>query len=98
LGAGRSGEIEDYARNEAWPRESGELGARHSAPDDGHEPGGKLVIGDALVSDTLDENSISGGEFRGVAFFADESTARMDWAPSKLASAMAESTKGAKGS
>src|ERR1700731_1053166 len=45
FGGGEIGKIEDHAGMQHSFGESGEFGARHAAPDDGHEPSGKLVIG-----------------------------------------------------
>jgi hypothetical protein len=69
-------------------RQRGELGALHTAPDNGHEPSRKLVVGNAIVSDSFDEKfDFLAGEFRSVAFFADDvNSAHEVGPPSKLAS------------
>src|SRR4029077_7528543 len=88
FGGGEIGEIEDHAGMQHGFGEGGEFGTRHATPDDGHEPGGELVIGDAVVSDAVDEElDFLTGAFRGVAFFADDvNSAHEVRPPSKLAS------------
>ncbi len=64
LAAGQIGKIQHLARVHHRVGQSGDLGASHSSPENGHQPGGNLVIGNLVSRITADQ----GGDFIGRKF------------------------------
>src|SRR5215472_7537421 len=67
------GEVQHFAGVKHGFRKECRFRARNSAAHRGHEPGGKLIIGDASVGCAGDEKrNLFAAEFPAVAFFADQ--------------------------
>ena len=70
LGAGEIGEVELFARGDHSPRQFGGFVRVHALEDDGHEKGGRLIVGPGAIGDAADEGAdFVGGESAAVAFF-----------------------------
>ena len=53
--------------------ESCKFGARHAAPQNGHQPCGNLVIRDVVVRSAFNEKiNFFAGQLDGIAFFTDD--------------------------
>src|SRR4029077_11385199 len=73
FGRGEAGPIEDRAGMKHSFGERGEFGARHASPENRHQPGGKLIIGNAIVRGAFDQEiDFFAGEFDCVALLAND--------------------------